>query len=235
MSLLSSVTSILGKKSSGESVAQVYIVPLASDGTIDGDIGKWAFQYWPESIQISNGIEYAQKNVIGGSHPLYQFLCKAERVLSFSVDFSRDLQGDIAPGGTGFISFTPPGSVSRDKYNVDVAQALIWLESLCAVKYGTSDPAGFSPPPTLLVVMPNSRLGRAKGGGTPTDNFQSVMVTCNFAIDAWFPDGTPRHARADLAFAEVVQTSDGIIFADRTNMANAKAGGQAYGVGVTTK
>jgi hypothetical protein len=223
------VASLVGKKSSAEELAQVYIVPLNSDGGIS-PVGDYPLQYWPDSITWSNSPGWASKTVHGGSHPLYQWFSGGERVLSFNAEFSRDLQGEIV----GKSLIVPPGSVPRDRYNVDIVAAVQWLESLGMGRYQAFSPGGVDPPPTLYVVIPNSGIGRTKGGA-PSDYFQSVMVGCNPTIDAWFPDGTPRHATVALSFAEVAQSSDGIVWADRKRYERGKAGGQKYGVPIAKK
>lgn len=205
------IASLISKKSSAEELAQVYIVAFKKDGAEDNDIGVWAFQYWPESVQITQDANYATKDIIGGSHPLRQFLSLGDRIMSFQAEFSRDLQGEISD--PSFVE--EPGKIARGRFNVDIAAAHTWLESLKLPKYGPATSLGeYEPPPLLWVVFPNSRFGMARGFDDP---FQSLMVSCTINVDSWFPDGTIRHSRVDLAFAEVVQTAAGIKFFGRNH------------------
>lgn len=224
MSLGGMLATLATKNSSAEELAQVHIVPLGPDGFLD-EVGIYAFQYWPETVTVGSTPNYANKGVHGGSHPLYQWISGGERTISFTAEFSRDLAGEIVEKSM----LVPPGKVARDMFNIDIAGAIQWLESLQMVRYTASHVGGFEPPPTLLLVMPNSGLGRTKGG-SPSDSFQSFMSGCSSTIDAWFPDGTIRHASVALTFTETVQNADGITWADRKKYEGKKAGGQLYGV-----
>lgn len=203
------ITSLVSKKSSAEELAQVYIVAFKKNGSEDNDIGTWALQYWPESVTISQDVNYATKDILGGSHPLRQFLNLGDRVLGFTAEFSRDLQGEVIDS----TMVEAPGKVSRSRFNVDIAAAHTWIESLKLPKYGPATSLGeFEPPPLLWVVFPKSRFGMARGF---SDAFQSLLVSTTIRVDSWFPDGTIRHSQVDMAFAEVVQTADGISFFGR--------------------
>lgn len=65
-----------------------------------------SFQYYPETIQMGRSVEYAEKRMLGGSHPLYQWMTSNGRSLSFDAVFSRDIEPpdatpspQNAPGG----------------------------------------------------------------------------------------------------------------------------------------
>jgi hypothetical protein len=223
------IQSMIGKRTS-EELAQVHLIPLTKSGVVDQNIGSWAFQYWPESVTIGSGAEYASKNVLGGSHPLRQFLYCTDRTLGFRADFTRDYQGTVRK--VKGLKFASSGTVVQDRYNVDVAQAFIWLESLKTPDYDVdSEPGGFAPPPLLYLIFPNCRYGRAYNG-EPSDIFQCVLLNVSLTSAGHFPDGTPRHSAIDLSFAEVVQGAGGVRFTSRSKMANATNGGQRYGVSI---
>lgn len=230
------VTALIGKASTASKLAQAHIVARTKTGE-DSSLKKLALQYWPESLQISSGVEWASKSILGASHPLKQFITCGDRTLTFTTEFSRDLQGKITDNGNydgKAISLTGyqvgGDEVARDRYNVDVAQAVVWMESMKFPLYDAKFPGGFDPPPILWVVFPNTYIGRAKDG-TPTDVFQCVMTDFSATLDAFFPDGTPRHASCQVSFGEVVQYKS-IKWVGRDSMNKNKMGADGYGVTV---
>lgn len=227
--MFGAISSLLSKKSSAEERAQVYIVPLNRQGRLDMT-GAWAFQYWPESIQIGYAPVYGSKALLGGSMPLKQWTNNGPRVLSFMAEFSRDLQGKITD--PGFI--VPGDSVARDEFNVDVSQALVWLEALEMPLYDESVPGGVEEPPLLWLVMPNVQLGRAYGT-VVTDVFQCKLMGTQATIDAFFPDGTPRHMTVGLSFEESVQNNAGVQYPGRDMKVTIQGGlnpGESYKVAI---
>jgi hypothetical protein len=53
------------------------------------------FQYFPETIQDTRSVDYIQKNPVGSSHPLYQWVQSNARTISFTCIFSADDEPEI--------------------------------------------------------------------------------------------------------------------------------------------
>lgn len=176
--------------------------PLARVG-VGVKIETMLFQFWPESLTDTKSVEYAKKEVLGSSHPLYQFIRGGERALSFTAVFVRD----INPSGFSFIgakSKTETATVLGDKYSVDINAAMWALRRFMYPSYATGDLKAF-PPEVLQLQMDNTAIGGFNNDGA-VDIMNCIMARCDFHIEAWFPDGVPRYATADMEFWETIQS-----------------------------
>lgn len=81
MGIVSSISQIV---SDSKSRAKAYLVELFDDGTVDTTTTR-SFQYYPETISDSRGVSYSSRDVLGGSHPIYQWTHGSERTISFSA------------------------------------------------------------------------------------------------------------------------------------------------------
>jgi len=186
-------------------------------GGIAGNVQSqsiFKFQYWPETLSDSKGVEYAEKAVPGGSHPLYQWIRGGARRLAMLAVFSNELNPEM------LAQFS---STDASKYSVDINAAVWALRRFIYPSYGTSDFKAF-PPEFLQLQLPNTAIGGYDRGG-PNDIMNAIMTRCDVEYRAWFQDGTPRYATIDLEFAEVVQgdprESSAINFKDRNNFSAA--------------
>jgi hypothetical protein len=194
MAGLLSLAGALTGASSGflqEEVAHTYIVPLDHKGSPDTRYAR-SFQFWPAEMADSEAVNYATKQIPGGNLPFYQWISGGEHIVSFSAIFARDLwfPTDTLQKGT---------VVKETKHTVDVAAAVKWLRMLKAPMYVLGNDYPF-PPPLLYLVVPGTPIGVDMG-----DRMLCVMTQCDVTWKKWFPDGTPRLAEVNLAFAETIQ------------------------------
>jgi len=192
------------------------------------------FQYWPQSLVDDYQVEYAEHQVPGGSHPLYQWVGGRGRVISFQAIFTSELNtsGLGRVNASGFIPSSTAGAVAvasnltpSNPFTVDVSAALNRLRAWLRPRYQSGGRLGVvSPPPKLTLVFPGTSLN-----GT-SDLITVILRSAPVTIESWFPDGQPRVATVDLTFNEIVQSSSGqgdttsVEFIGRDNFAEAGRG-----------
>lgn len=164
----------------------------------EGDPEIFVFQYWPESLTDTETPRWAEKEVPGLSHPLYQWTGGQGREISFTAIFTAEVDDDTLganPGG----SLVLPSA----RYTVDINAAVARLKSYIRGTYvqGSVNQAT-KPPPRLKLVLEGTSLG----GDVEAINV--ILKTAPITYEAWFPNGKPRVARAELTFAEVIQHGD---------------------------
>jgi len=232
MSIISSVSKVLSTREDRK-VALASLVELDSDGNILYDTAR-AFQYYPETIDDSRGVEYITKNAIGGSHPLYQWLHGNARVISFSATFTSDEQPpeDITfsavaqndrtnrtatidrfrDNRTSTLNTIKAGTGNR--FNVDVAAAVAWLRSKT---YPTYKNRLAKPPPQLILYLPNSGVTSGVFGSF-LDSVSCLMLQCDVTYESFFRGGQPRIVTVSLSFAESIQIGSNWGYVDRTSI-----------------
>jgi len=227
MSLISSISSITGqdKQRKGAFLAEVD----DNGDQISGSVRQ--FQYYPETISDHRGVSYITKEVIGGSHPIYQWVHGSERVISFEAVFTADFYVDDNPLQTlsNFASAikNPVAAIGsallggKDLNSIPISQYIAWLRSKTYPKYDGSNPV--SPPPRLLLWLENSGINSNTGsssGGTAytTDVIPVIMRQCNVEYHAFFRNGMPRIATVSLEFAETIQIGDSWQFVNRSDV-----------------
>lgn len=201
------------------------IAPLDKNGDEIADDEK-AFQYYPETINDTRGVNWVAKHIPGGSHPIYQFISGTDRNISFSTVFTSDENqdsGDIFDKiSQGFslgnlitsIQSTITGKTyPKSKYTVDVAAALSWLRSFTYPTYSTDGYA--KAPPFLRLYLPNSGITGQLGGKPTPSSIDVIMTQCDIVYEAFYRQGYPRIAVVNLAFNEVIQAVPGWRFVDR--------------------
>lgn len=182
----------------------------------------FSFQFWPETLSDSKATEYVEKQVPGGSHPLYQFIRGGARTLTFTAIFTNEFNPEnlAKPGGVAGATVT---SAPASQYSVDINAAVWSLRRFIYPSYGTSDLKAF-PPEFIQLRLPNTAIGGYNQNG-PVDIMNAIMLRCDVEYRAWFQDGTPRYATIDMEFAEQVQGSPfeyaDIQFVDRVRFSNA--------------
>lgn len=179
-----------------------------------------AFQYFPESLSDTKAVSWQAKEVPGGSLPLYQWTGSGERTISFTAQFSTD----IDPFASKALSNKTDAAIYADrmkqqginKYNVDVRSAIAWVRSFMYPKYTS---AGTIPPPKLTLFLPNSGIGMAGGESQFIDahSMTCVMTQCEVTWDKFFPSGNARLATASLGFAQIPQLANTVVFPQLSN------------------
>lgn len=153
----------------------------------------FVFQYWPESLSDSHPVNITAKEIPGGSHPLYQWTGSGERAISFDAVFTSEV--DDAQRASH-------GNIPSARFTVDIKAAIAKIESWKLGSYRLGGSNGrVIPPPTLILVVPGSNLGRSR------DEVPVVLKDVSWSYESWFPDGTPRVVQASFQFGETVQTA----------------------------
>lgn len=214
-----------------------YLVDL-SGGNVTED-GALAFQYWPESISDTKATNYQQKEIPGGSLPLYQWINGGERLITFTAIFTTDvdLLSSQASDPNGFLEGGGNKVVDRLKAsgvqsrNADIRAAVAWLRQYMLPKYSAeTTSSGGRPlttaPPTLKLVLPNSGIGLAGGDTVNIHSVKVKMTQCDVNFEAFFPNGLPRIATVSLAFAQIPQSGGEINFPSANKMGEEVAGGE---------
>jgi hypothetical protein len=228
MSIASSIASI---STSDRLHAGAYLAELDQNDKQKPNAFR-AFQHYPDSIQDSRSTAYQEKNVIGSSHPLYQWVHGSGRTISFEAIFTSDFNGNTLSGGqSGLDSFQKAAdSVSSIAKNpvigaasaispngqkgMDVAAAIAWLR---AKTYPLYQAGRVQAPPKLLLWLENSGL-TSFTGGFHLDIIPVVMTECNVHYEAFFRNGRPRIAVVSLAFAEIIQVGKSWGYANRSDL-----------------
>ena len=190
-----------------------------------------SFQYFPERITDSRSAVYAQKQIPGGSHPLYTFISGGERVISFDAIFCND-SSDKAPSG-GILSAVASslfgGGNDRIPNNdrkdvVDISAALNFLSAFTYPFYDSNDLA--FPPPIAVVYLPNSGL---YSSDKFKNSFTGILSSRKIVYESFHRDGTPRIVAVTLEFREVIQLGNTWKFVNGKNLImDENIGGRFY-------
>lgn len=224
MGIVSSLSSALGTRDDRR-ISSCSLIDLKDNGSPD-DSTRLSFQYFPETIQDSYSTEWAQKNIIGGSHPIYQWMHGNGRQISFEAVFSADtppkgfdqagdggnfletLSTGISDIGSsiGQITKNPIGSAisalkGASQAQMDVAGGIAWLKSKL---YPTYQKRVARPPAKMLLILPNSGIV-SKVNGIKDDSVPVIMLSCNVTYESFFRSGSPRIVTVALEFAETIQ------------------------------
>lgn len=180
-----------------------------------------SLQYFPDTISDTKAISWQTKEIPGGSLPLYQWTGSGERTISFTAQFTCDIdlytKVDANTTGTGTGPISERGDYEALKtridntgqlpYNVDIRAAIAWLRSHMLPTYGPEgEPIA---PPKMILYMPRSGIG-VNGGNMPLfanqpDAIVCIMASCEVTYDKFFPSGLPRIASVSLSFNQVPQ------------------------------
>lgn len=184
----------------------VYLIKLDAQ---DAPVHYAALQYFPESLTDSKAVDWQSKPIPGGSLPLYQWTGSGERTISFTAQFSSDLDLFNYKGPVGDY-LNRLQAAGQTKYNVDIRSAVAWLRSNMLPKYAdTGGIAKTTPPNKLMLYIPYSGIGVAGGytsyTGVSRDTVVCVQTSCEVTWEKFFPSGYPRMASVSLSFAQVPQ------------------------------
>lgn len=164
-------------------------------------------QYWPPSLSEDYQVAYTEHIIPGGSHPLYQWFGGLGRTISFEAAFTSEINttrnvfsGGSTVAGASFGSVLFPSH----QFTVDIAAALSRLRSYMLPDYPQGGAQGLTKPPQILtLVFPGTKLNGSD------DMINVILRSAPIIYEAWFPDGQPRVAVANLTFNEVVQQPTG--------------------------
>ncbi len=245
---IQSLTAALGSYTS-ERKSDAFLIELGQDDRPSATPGAMrAFQYFPESISDTKATNYQQKEIPGGSLPLYQWINGGERLISFTAVFTSDvdLLNARAPSGlTGVL--VGRGEKIQDRLkaagelrrNVDIRAAVAWLRSYVLPSYanGAASGAQIGVPLTLApakvkLVLLGSGIGLA-GGSTLSspDAVDCVMTQCDVTHEKFFPSGLPRVTTVGLAFAQIAQIGGRVHFPRRDKSMNEAIAGTRHFLG----
>jgi len=181
-----------------------FLFPESSIGgtSIPGDDQVFVFQYWPETIEDSYSPTYGDRQIPGGSHPLYQWTGGSGRDITFTATFTAEVDVGVTRGAFGTRNPAITELTPSARYTVDVRAALNRLRSLMLPDYngtGSNINTLASPPKKFYLVLQGSRLGGNK------DYILCILRSAPITYQASFPNGTPRMAEVSLTCTEIVQ------------------------------
>lgn len=191
---------------------------------IPGDDEIFVFQYWPESFEDNYNPEYSTKQIPGGSHPLLQWTGGSGRDITFTAQFTAEVDDGLSRGAIGRKNAAITRLTPSSRYTVDIRGALNRLRSFMLPDYGGG--AGSfninslaSPPKKLYLVLQGTRIGGEK------DYILCVLRSAPITYEACFPSGVPRIAQVSMTFSEIVQGTGGadssaITFIGRSSFEN---------------
>jgi len=184
----------------------------------------FVFQFWPSQISDRYEVNYATKMIPGGSHPIYQWVGGNGRTISFDATFVSEIDEKAFPPPATFtgqiqaqtITAGVPGNLLGSaisaallpsaRYTVNVRAAIAALQKYLYGKYNDIEgkKGVTEPPKKLVLVLPNTSLGRSEGN----DGILCILLRADVTMESWYPTGNPRVATVALEFAEIVQHTD---------------------------
>lgn len=234
---MAGLTSLASRAASfvSEKKTNAYLIALNSKGE---PASASAFQYFPESFSDTKAVSWQAKEVPGASLPLYQWTGSGERTISFTAQFSTDV--DPLANGQAGVATTFSTFQERLKYNgverrnIDVRSAVMWLRQYMLPTYDQQ--RGLTiPPPKLVLYLPYSGIGLAGGqvGNIGSDDqVLCVMTQCEVTWEKFFKTGNAKLASVSLAFAQVPQRGSSVSLPQMgPRMRAAIEGGTATGDG----
>jgi hypothetical protein len=222
MSLISTVQQVISPKED-KNIAKAALVDLNDNGSLNNSTYR-TFQYFPETISDTRSSEWQAKNVIGGSHPIYQWIYGSGREISFEATFTRDYMSVKSDGslnstlnlidsaiknpiGTAISLVKNGGSTNNEgDYTVKMEGAIAWLRSKTYPSYPNRIAKA---PPKMLLVLPGTGIfsGAKVDQAKTIDSIPVIMTSCNVTYEAFFRTGEPRVVTVAVSFAEIIQTS----------------------------
>lgn len=189
------------------------------DRQTDSPLESFVFQYFPDEVSDTKAVNWQQKEVPGGSLPIYQYINSGERLISFTANFTSDVDYLAHGQNKAGELYGRIKEAGLERRNVDVRTALVHMRNFVLPSYGGESQLG-SPltfaPQKIRLLMPNSGIGMYGGfpsGQTITpDSIVCHMTQCDFQFIAFFPSGLPRIASVSLAFAQSAQVGGVIAF-----------------------
>lgn len=199
------------------------LIELGDDDSPVAEGGSQVFQYYPETVSDTKAVNYQQKEIFGASLPLYQWVAGGERLISFSVIFTCDVDLlDFTNQENRTNLYQRLKNAGQERRNVDIRAAVVWLRQYMLPTYqeGAADSSAaltFAPR-KLLLSMPGTGIGLAGGddGLSGLDTVPVLMTQCDVSHEALFPSGLPRITTVQLSFAQTGQIRGAVTFPSRT-------------------
>lgn len=246
MSLIGSISAIKGRDTKRAKASLQVIERNGNPGE------RREFQYFPESISDTRGVDYVSKNAVGSSHPIYQWTHGSPRGLSFDVTFTSDYDGDAVQNTSSPDTSSSPvsnamsmasnimGRVSEISRN-PVAAAVQLIKGqgkdplfdreiaddinwLRQFTYPDYQGTKALPPKKLLLHLPGSGI-RVGIKSIPLGVIPVLMTQCDVTYEAFFRNGHPRIAVVHLGFVETIQYGKSWKYAN----------GPSIGIGITRR
>lgn len=214
MAGLASLVSKVGQYTKPDVKSAAYLITL--DPQTDAPKFAATLQYFPETLTDSKSVNWQTKEIPGGSLPLYQWTSSGERSISFTAQFSADvdllakqpgnLSGVVGAGALLTVNERIKNA-GQLRYNVDIRSAVAWLRSHLLPTYNSKGQA--VAPSKLMLYIPYSGIGIA-GGSSPVtvlnkDAIVCAMTQCEVSYEKFFPSGLPRIVSVSLGFAQLPQ------------------------------
>lgn len=202
------------------------------------------FQYFPETLNDTKQVNWQRREIPGASLPVYQWISSGERLISFQAYFSTDVNlGTDATEGTQLMDRL--ANVGQQNRNIDIRSAHAWLRRFTLPRYSLTSDVGTliaQAPHKLILALPGSGIGIAGGGvdvagsnGAGPDGVLAVMLQCDIAWEAFFPNGLPRFTVVQLSFGQIAQRGGFVHFpaADKSMDEAVTGDGRLFGYTVT--
>lgn len=182
-----------------------------------------AFQYFPETLSDTKRVNWASKEIPGGSLPIKQYVSSGDRTISFTAFFTCDVDL-IAPRRTDTENTSSSQitdaqhrlslltAIGQQNRNVDLRAAVVWLRRHMLPVYAALGGATLGTvttfaPRKVRLILTNSGIGLFGGQAhsTTRDSIVAIMTQCDVVMEAFFPSGLPRFITVNLAFDQVAQ------------------------------
>ena len=207
---LQSLARAVGPASHADHASEAVLYPLdSSDRIVPSE--AFRFQYFPESVRVTKQTNRQQKEIPGGSLPVYQFISGGEHLVAFTAQFSCDT--DLLSNANVAAELEADGLRER---NPDIRAASAWLRQFVTPRYG-SGPSPMTPPRKLVLSMPGTGIGVLAGVAPRTERLMAdsifcEMTQCDITLQALFPSGLPRLQQIELSFAQIAQYGGAVNF-----------------------
>ena len=170
----------------------INLLGLKPDDSLSGQ--NLAFQYFPDTLSDTKAINYSTKDIPGASLPIYQWVSSGARVITFTAQFTTDV--DLTSSPTIPLRIKAAGLNAR---NVDIRSAVVWLRGLTLPQYVTASNLGVPityAPNKVILNIPGSGIGIAGGdsGIINDDSVVCLMLQCDVTWEAFsLVDSLGRH------------------------------------------
>jgi len=167
---------------------------------------SWSPQFYPESISIQMGADYAEKGAIGGSTTLKSWSNTSGRTISFALLVAREIRMQENLPGFANTFVNPQSTISNaPEYNYDVRQELARWQGMMLPEYkgAVGEDILVKSPPVLRITVPG--LGWSLRSDEP-DTVHAVVTSLSIEYVRIFTEsGVPKQARVDISLSEVIQ------------------------------
>lgn len=112
---------------------EIHIIRANDDGSPDADSTTRKFQYFPQSLTDSKAVTYQEREVPGGSLPIYQFTNAGARAIAFTAFFSTDVD-HLADSSSTALDAVGLGALSKGSGGAAADDATVLTTFDAAVK-----------------------------------------------------------------------------------------------------